>query len=177
MGGYKGTQLERSEGQKRHTLELIAIADAAKKARRVFRQCECCGKSVSMPPSVANRGWRFCSLKCRYEFMRGASGANAGGGQWMLGTGNPRYKDGTGYERSERKHEEKVNQWRRRVFARDHYTCQLCGYTPGRPNSLNAHHIKLWSEYPDERFNVANGITLCVECHKELHRKQREAKS
>jgi predicted HNH restriction endonuclease len=94
----------------------------------------------------------------------------------MCGNRNPHWKDGTGYERAGRKHEERVNQWRRRVFATDPYNCQWCGYKQGKPNSLNAHHIKSWSKYSDERFNVDNGITLCVKCHRELHRKEREAK-
>jgi hypothetical protein len=53
--------------------------------------------------------------------------------------------------------------WRINVFKRDNFICQNCGKT----GDLNAHHIKSFSEFPEERFNVANGITLCIECHKE----------
>ena len=59
------------------------------------------------------------------------------------------------------------NEWRKAVFKRDDYTCQRCGKRGGR---LQAHHIKAWAKYPDLRYDVANGITYCVECHKQHHR-------
>ena len=57
-------------------------------------------------------------------------------------------------------------QWRKSVFERDNYTCQACGEKGGR---LQAHHIKQWALYPKERYNVANGVTLCKKCHKKVH--------
>ncbi len=57
--------------------------------------------------------------------------------------------------------------WRIFVFARDKYKCIECGSIGV---ILNAHHIKKWSEYPELRFDVDNGLTLCEECHKEIHR-------
>ena len=59
-------------------------------------------------------------------------------------------------------------QWRELVFKRDFYTCQNCGQKGGE---LNAHHIKSFKNYPEERFNTENGITLCVSCHYKVHRK------
>ena len=61
----------------------------------------------------------------------------------------------------------KYHQWRKAVFERDSYTCQLCGKKGKR---LNAHHIKPWAYYPDLRFEIANGITFCEACHKKVHR-------
>ena len=58
--------------------------------------------------------------------------------------------------------------WREAVFARDNWTCQKCGKRKG---DHNAHHILNFAEYPELRFALDNGITLCKECHREFHRK------
>lgn len=55
-----------------------------------------------------------------------------------------------------------MNEWRKLVFKRDNYTCQLCSVRGGK---LNAHHILSFKDYPEYRFNVDNGITYCKECH------------
>lgn len=61
----------------------------------------------------------------------------------------------------------KYSQWRVEVFKRDNFTCQDCGDDKG--GNLNAHHIKHWAKYPELRFNIENGKTLCKECHLKLH--------
>lgn len=53
--------------------------------------------------------------------------------------------------------------WRTAVFKRDDYTCVLCGTVGG---SLQADHIKPFSYYPELRFLLSNGRTLCVSCHR-----------
>jgi len=61
--------------------------------------------------------------------------------------------------------------WRTLVFQRDQYYCRMCGITHCE---LEAHHIKPFSTNMDERFNIDNGLTLCKQCHKLLHKQEKE---
>ena len=58
--------------------------------------------------------------------------------------------------------------WRESVFKRDNWTCTWCGIRSkkglGRI-TLNADHIKSFALYPELRFVLSNGRTLCIDCH------------
>lgn len=58
--------------------------------------------------------------------------------------------------------------WREAVFERDDYTCQWCGKRNGNGETiiLNADHIKPLSLYPELMYELENGRTLCLPCHK-----------
>ena len=53
--------------------------------------------------------------------------------------------------------------WRNAVLIRDNYTCIWCGY---KGNKLQVDHIKPFALYPELRFAIDNGRTLCVYCHR-----------
>lgn len=57
--------------------------------------------------------------------------------------------------------------WRKLVFKRDDFTCQIC---KKRGNKINAHHIENYSNNYQKRFDENNGITLCQKCHNEFHK-------
>ena len=75
--------------------------------------------------------------------------------------------------RTERKDPE-YQDWRKTVFARDHYTCQICGAHNhkgcGKTVRLITHHLNSFKEFPKERTDVENGVTLCEQCHNHYHR-------
>jgi len=58
--------------------------------------------------------------------------------------------------------------WRESVFRRDNYSCIWCGDKSGNGHAvyLEADHIKPFAYYPELRFAIDNGRTLCRDCHK-----------
>ncbi len=67
----------------------------------------------------------------------------------------------------------KYVRWRKAIFARDKFTCQMPG-CPRATRSLNAHHIKRWASFPQLRYVVANGISLCRTCHQRVCGREEE---
>lgn len=103
-------------------------------------------------------------LKNKEEVRKKISKALLGKPQpWNRGVNHPNYKDGgIGYsERVQAMGKLEYKNWRREVFKRDNYTCQICG-GKGR---IEADHIKSWRDYPELRYDLNNGRTLCKSCH------------
>ena len=77
---------------------------------------------------------------------------------------NPNWKGGISYEKRYKHYfGATYKKWRMSVFLRDNFTCQFCGL---KGIYLTSHHIKSWAKYPELRYNINNGITLCENCHK-----------
>lgn len=78
------------------------------------------------------------------------------------------WKGGNSSERKKIITSLEYTKWRRSVFERDDYTCVWCGARNGNGKyiALQADHIKPFCDYPDLRFNLDNGRTLCVPCHR-----------
>jgi hypothetical protein len=60
--------------------------------------------------------------------------------------------------------------WRKSVFERDNYTCQVCKYKShtsiNNKSDIQVHHIKPFAYFPNLRLEITNGITLCISCHR-----------
>lgn len=77
----------------------------------------------------------------------------------------------TNEDRNEKKQWDRGNErkiWIKSVFQRDKYLCQVCHR---RKPHLNVHHILNWKTHKELRTTINNGITMCVDCHKEFHMK------
>jgi hypothetical protein len=142
--------------------------------------CEYCGKEFT--PSIKNFARnKFCSLSC-------SSKSRPSG---RTGKKNSQYqKDMVSLKLSREKHgrwikdRSKVKvgdrclndplqkQWRLNVYKKDGYKCRM--ENKDCNGGLEAHHILPWKDYPELRFDVENGITIC---HYHHPRKKDEVKN
>jgi len=67
-------------------------------------------------------------------------------------------------------------EWRKNVYRRDNYICQMCHDSGGSGHKvvLNAHHIDPLRDNKEAMYKVDNGITLCVSCHKLTLRREKQ---
>ena len=128
--------------------------------------CSFCSVPVEIQPArlkwsqVRGRGKVFCDKDCQ---RKGNSGS--GHARWI--SERTKLSD----RRHSARQEARYKDWRTSVFERDKHTCQKCGKVGGY---LHAHHIKEWEHYPELRYEISNGMTLCRRpCHKEIHAARR----
>ena len=83
------------------------------------------------------------------------------------GSNHPRWRGGLSRDRHN--HDSRYRQWREAVFVRDGYQCVFCGAhsRQGQHLRLEGDHIAPWALYPELRYDVNNGRTLCVACHEQ----------
>lgn len=114
--------------------------------------CAGCGTAFAAKPARVTDGRdKYCSKACADTHT-----------PRKTGEAHPNWKGGVTTETLKIRNSTKYAQWRTAVFQRDEYTCQQCG-TKGV--YLEAHHKEPFAARPDLRFDVDNGVTLCVPCH------------
>ena len=80
------------------------------------------------------------------------------------GANHYRWKGGVTPANDKARRSPEYRAWRLAVFARDNFTCVQCGT---KDRSIQADHIKPFARFPELRYDVSNGRTLCGGCHKE----------
>ncbi len=123
--------------------------------------------------------YSIACLKQKSESQKGKSRPGSG----VYGVKNPSWKGGITSLTKSIRHSAIYNLWRKAVFTRDKWQCQDCGNIGG---ILRAHHLyrfsKLLEDYKivsfgqavriEELWDICNGITLCVKCHKRRHKNE-----
>lgn len=122
--------------------------------------CDFCGDSFTVTDSKFNSEQKnfYCSRDCQSKHRK-ITGKGELHNQW---------KGGITPANTKVRNSEEYKDWREEVFERDDFTCQKC---ESRGGKLNAHHILPFSNFIEERLVVANGATLCKECHTIFHMK------
>lgn len=160
-------------------------------AKYEYNGLKCIGCSIVFDSKTRNKKQRYCTKKCAAKYLinngrfgsrpawnKGLIGYNKGyprTQEWKdkissanKGENAPNWKGGISKENELiRKSREYIN-WRNSVFERDDYTCQNCGARSAVGNRVRLHadHIKPFALHKDLRFELTNGRTLCVQCHR-----------
>jgi len=119
--------------------------------------CIICG--TGFPKTIrGGRVQKCCSIECRNKHTKGRPAP------WAAGEKSHFWRGGVSSVNQVIRHSAEYRLWRESVFRRDNFTCQSCNKHGGK---LNADHIKPFSLFPELRFAIDNGLTLCVPCHRE----------
>lgn len=112
--------------------------------------CVICGKQYETKRCYEGKT-KCCSYDCLHVHI----------GRSVSGKNHPRWKGGI----TSRPHA--VRMWSLAIKRRDGYKCQDCGETDRR--KLQSHHIIPWDDNESLRFDLHNGVTLCLSCHQLRH--------
>jgi len=131
--------------------------------------CGVCGEKVfTQPTQMKYRNRNTCSRKCANERKT-----------MLAEKRNKENPPSQGVLNRRIRYSKKMDEWRIAIFKRDNYTCQDCGARSGNGKAikLNVDHIKSFARFPELRFELLNGRTLCVECHRKTPTWGRQKKS
>lgn len=137
--------------------------------RSMVEPCVRCGADVLRTPSdLKYNRHRFCSISCGLKGNKFKVGIALSDRHKAIiselnkGEKSRFWKGGITPIHQAIRTSSRYANWRRMVFERDNWTCIQCG----RKGNIQADHIKPFSLFPKLRFDMSNGRTLCVSCHK-----------
>ena len=132
---------------------LFVIELSFNKNSIYFWKCKCdCGNISIVKSSYLKSEYKSKSCGCLCK----------GKGMPTKGVLHWNWKGGISSENRNIRNSLDYRLWRISIFERDNYICQECGSIGGK---LSAHHIKSFANFPEERFDINNGVTLCDICH------------
>lgn len=80
--------------------------------------------------------------------------------QLSIGEKSPRWiKDRTKLAKRQERMDSAYREWRKQVWIRDNFKCRMANQDCN--GKIEAHHILTWRDYPELRYEIKNGITLC----------------
>lgn len=121
---------------------------------KIIKFCKFCVKPFNVRISEQERFVTCSSKECRYQNKRGKN--------------NPNYIHGKSKKRSASMSSKKYKLWRKEILKRDKNTCLFCGIHANK--GLHVDHIKPWSYFPANRYDISNGRTLCKSCHEKTYK-------
>ena len=112
------------------------------------------GKTKAELPQLSNCGRKPGSLPWnKGKKMPMISGENSH--HWI--------PDRTKLAKRQERNDMAYKDWRRQVWLRDNFKCKIAN--PDCLGRIESHHILGWTAYPELRYEVNNGITLCHAHH------------
>lgn len=150
----RGWLMKRYWGDRRSTTEIAAEVGCGSRSVALWLKRH----GIPARGTGAEKGHkRNDSEECRQKMSLSAIGKR-------IGPANPNWRGGIQTRHPERGRY-RAKMWAKAVKDRDGWACTKCGST----DNLHAHHKKRWRDYPDLRYDLDNGITLCHPCHERAH--------
>lgn len=83
--------------------------------------------------------------------------------EYMLGNKCAWIEDRSKLKKRDERNDVAYQEWRKSVWSRDGFICRLRDVNCG--GRIEAHHILSWRNFPELRYEINNGITLCHAHH------------
>jgi hypothetical protein len=149
--------------------DIIAKYGAMNKKKRTFcsHSCRTSWQNTNTPKTER----QIQSIKSIGQLRKGIKeslSTRLAKSQALSGVNHWNWQGGSTEKNRKERNSLQARMWKRAVWERDNWTCQCCGDRSGNGHTvfLEAHHIKTWCLYPELRYEVTNGITMCKHCHK-----------
>ncbi len=110
------------------------------KSQEILKNMSVASRKASARPEVREK---------RATAKRGIFGEKAN--RWI--------KDRSKLSKKQIRNDYAYQEWRKRIWVRDGFTCRL--KNNDCKGKIISHHILPWRDYPEKRYDINNGITLC----------------